>query len=305
MGAGHHDTMTSVQAEDGTGETTDNVPLTDTQRTITIIVHYLAFVIGAIVIWAFLHKYDTLRNRLWSPFILLTGLVWLQIGSALEIGNHYYEGNWELSGFPTDLVNGTFYFFNFGAQYLNALGLRKKGLPFFRWPSSGSGGRWWHCLIDLTALVFDIIMVAAVFSTAPMYTALGRESASSIISAFGAMAGVGIVFRLWRNLGPNRWTLWGGILFLAFALVGVGMISAYQNTGVEWYHIFIGGMFVVSLIPFTVAILKAEDNLEDINDEEDQEVADSLIVSKAVVLSGDDRTPTFENESGEGSTDNV
>ena len=83
------------------------------------------------------------------------------------------------------------------------------------------------------------------------------------------------------------------------------MISAYQNTSVEWYHIFIGGMFVVSLIPFTVAILKAEDNLEDSNDEEDQEVADSLIVSKGVVLSGDDRTPTFENESGEGSTDNV
>ena len=66
-------------------------------------------------------------------------------------------------------------------------------------------------------------------------------------------------------------------------------------------------MFVVSLIPFTVAILKAEDNLEDINDEEDQ-VADSLIIEtgKMVELSEDDTPPnaSFENEL-EGSTENV
>ena len=39
---------------------------------------------------------------------------WLQVGSAIEIANHHYEGNFELKEFKTDLVNGIFYFFNFG-----------------------------------------------------------------------------------------------------------------------------------------------------------------------------------------------
>jgi len=82
---------------------------------------------GGLSIWAFLYKYDILRQRIWCPYLLLVGLIFFQIAGAFEIGNHYYEGNWELAGFPSDLVNGSFYFFNFGATYLNALGMRKKG----------------------------------------------------------------------------------------------------------------------------------------------------------------------------------
>lgn len=256
----------------------ENVPLTDTQRTVVTVVHYLAFVFGAVIVWAFLRRIDTLRNRIWSPFLLLTGLIWLQVATALEIGNHYYEGNWELAGFPSDLVNGSFYFFNFGAQYLNSLGLRRKGLPFFRWPSRKDGEPMWRLLLDATALLFDMLMVIGVVSTAPLYAALGRDSAISLISAFGAIAGVGTVFRLWKNLGPNSYTLWGGMLFLAFALLGVGMASVYMNTGIEWLHVFIGLSFVTSLIPFTVAILHAEDLEPDGEDEEvDLESADSLL----------------------------
>merc|ERR1712113_125807 len=85
------------------------------------------------------------------------------------------------------------------------------------------------------------------------------DAAIGITSAFGAIAGVGTLFRVWRNLGPNRGTLLGGIFFLILALVGVGMTAAYRSTGLEWLHIFIGGSFVASLIPLTIGILYAQD----------------------------------------------
>jgi len=240
------------------GEENNNVPLTDTQRNIVIFVHYLAFVVGAWNIWAFTHKITTLQNRIWSPFLLLLGLIWLQVGTALEIGNHYYEGNWELAGFPSDLVNGTFYFFNFGAQYLLALGLRKRNLPFFRIPTRKAEASALSCILNLIAMIFDFLCVAGVLVTGPMYAIRGRNSTISIASSLGAIAGIATVFRVWRNLGPNGVTLCGGVLFLVLALVGVFITTIYRENGVEFLHTFIGGSFVSSLIPLTIAILYSE-----------------------------------------------
>lgn len=259
LDAGHDD-------EDG-----DGVPLNDTTRAIVIVVHYLAFILGAYIIWAYMRKLRIIETRIWSPFLLLTGLIWLQVGSALEIGNHFYVNDWELSGFPSDLVNGTFYFFNFGAQYINALALRKKGVPFFRCPSFKDGIV--KGLIDLVAMLFDILMVIAVPITPILYALLGRDVAISVVSAFGAFAGIGSLLRLWRNLGPNIYTLVGGIGFLALALTGVAMTAVYNATGIEWIHIFIGGSFIASLIPFSLAIFYAEpaDEIENI-EEEDEDI---------------------------------
>lgn len=265
-----HDHSSTYEAEDT--EDSGNVPLTDTQRVVVVIAHYAAFVMGTIIIWAFLHRIDTLRNRIAGPFLLLTGLTWLQIGAALEIANHYYEGDWELVGFPSDLINGTFYFFNFGAQYMNALGLRRKGVPFFRSPKKNENTKYCGCCFtDLVAMIFDILMVIGIIITGPVYAAMGRDGAISLLSMFGAMAGVGTLFRLWKNLGPNRVTLFGGIGFLALALLGVGMTSVYMSTGIEWVHVFIGGSFVASLIPFTIAILWAEELPEEMETSEEEE----------------------------------
>lgn len=242
----------------------ENVPLTDTQRIIVIIVHYLTFVVCAWNIWCFLYKFDILRSRIWMPYLLLLGLIWLQIAAGLEIGNHYYVGDWELAGFQSDLINGSFYFFNFGGNYLIALGLRVKDSPFFRCPSKDNGI--FNCVVDFFAMLFDILMVIALIFTAPLYAAIGRDSAISVISAFGAFAGIGTLFRLWRNLGPNRGTLWGGIIFLVLALTGVVMTAVYRSTGLEWLHIFIGGSFVASVIPLTIAILCSE-NEERVNED--------------------------------------
>ena len=65
----------------------------------------------------------------------------------------------------------------------------------------------------------------------------------------------------------------GGIGFLALALTGVAMTAVYNATGIEWIHIFIGGSFIASLIPFSLAIFYAEpgDEIENI-EEEDEDI---------------------------------
>ena len=88
----------------------------------------LTFVTCTFALWALSKKYDVLAARIWSPFLLMTGFVWLQLGAAFEIGNHFYINDWQLYEPISDLINASFSFMNFGAQDLNALGLRKKGL---------------------------------------------------------------------------------------------------------------------------------------------------------------------------------
>ena len=60
-------------------------------------------------------------------------------------------------------------------------------------------------------MVFDFLMVVAVIVTAPLYAVLGRDSAISLISAFGAITGDCV----------SR----GGNLFLAFRSGNDGGIS--------------------------------------------------------------------------------
>jgi len=179
----------------------------------------------------------------------------MQLAAAFEISNHYYVGNFELQDIPKDFVNGVYHFFYIAATYLNALGLRNKSVPFCRFPSfvgNCSGG-----FLNLLVMLFDLFMVVGIFITLPIYFSAGRLVTRSIISGFAAIAGVGILFRLWRNLGPSRGTLLGGIFYFFFAILGVVMEVVCLSTGVEWVHALIEGCFLASLIPFTCAILCA------------------------------------------------
>lgn len=260
MGANHHsnNSVQSLNATNATGDVFVAVPLTDDQRTIVAVIHFLVFVVGAVSIWAFLYKLDTLKKRIWSPYFLLMGLIFFQIAGAFEIGNHYYEGDWELAGFPSDLINGSFYFFNFGATYLNALGLRNKDVPIFRPPLLCAKG-FVAGLLDFLAMAFDLILVAGFVLTAPFYATAGREDSSGILSAFAAIGGIATLFRIYYNLGPNRGTLIGGLGWWAMIMAGIVLTSVYKETGYEWLHAVLGSFFVFSLIPITVTILCATD----------------------------------------------
>mmetsp|Transcript_10880 Transcript_10880/g.22063 ORF Transcript_10880/g.22063 Transcript_10880/m.22063 type:complete len:151 (-) Transcript_10880:55-507(-) len=131
------------------------------------------------------------------------------------------------------------------------LGLRQAGVPFFRACSAGNGEQSkWQCFAAWVGTVFDVFMVLSIPATPVVYALGGREKAVSICSAFGAYAGIGNLYRLWKNVG----SLWGGVGFFSLAMVGVLMTAVYKSTGIEFLHLFIGGSFIMSVVPFTLAM---------------------------------------------------
>lgn len=235
-----------LETDDYTG---DGVPLDDTTRSVVIIFHYVTFVAVAFALYAFLQKVDVFKQRIWSPFVLLVALTWLEIGPAFEIGNHFYENNWQLYESNSDLVNASFSFFNFGANNLLALSLRKTNLPLFR---RGTGA------LDWLMVGLDFVFIALTLGQPFVYTYLGRETSVTFLSPVGAVAGIVTLGRLYQNLGPNRATLLGGVFFFVLAICGVIALAVYRSTGYEWVHIFIGGSFVSSVIPLSIAFLNAQ-----------------------------------------------
>eukprot|EP00984_Skeletonema_dohrnii_P012776 scaffold5217_cov80-Skeletonema_dohrnii-CCMP3373.AAC.1 len=196
---------------------------------------------------------DIIQQRIYSPFTLMVGLVWLQLGTAFEIGNHYYTSDWALEIATTDLINGSFSFFNFGANNINAIALKKKGVPLLRCPDWIING-----LVDAVAIIGDLFLLIATIIQPLLYVMLGRVGSNSVLIPSSTVAGVFTLVRLWQHLGPNTYTFWGGTLFLVLALSGVGFNILYGMTCVEFLHVAIGGSFVGSMIPFTIALWNAE-----------------------------------------------
>ena len=148
---------------------------------------------------------------------------WLQVGSAIEIANHHYEGNFELKEFKTDLVNGIFCT-SFRILHLPTT---TDGASTSRQISSTleHSFLWrWACAIQTIAQrflgstmvrrigsarhlssyqltkplrpspvigAFDLLMIISVPLTGIIYATMGREGAVSICSAFGGVAGIG------------------------------------------------------------------------------------------------------------------
>ncbi len=161
------------------------------------------------------------------------------------------QGKW------TDLINASFSFFNFGAIFLNAICLRKLGLKFIRKIDFCSGNLFAN-ILDAVTLVADIVFVIGIFVQPILYIAIGKEGSTRILTAGTSVAGVFVVIRLWFNLGPNPYTKWGGLLYIAFVFVGVFSLQYYVRSCVEFVHAMIGGGFVLSVIPLSVAIWNAE-----------------------------------------------
>ena len=207
-------------------------------------------------IYAWYKRTDILKQRIYSPFLLLLFLTWLLIGPAFEIGNHFYVNNWELKESISDLINASFSFFNFGSQLLLALSVRKKDLPLLRCPNFTKGLL--KGLLDVITTLADLIFIVGIPLNTVLYNLLGRERSVSLLTPFTAGAGIFTVFRLWFNLGPNIYTKFGGILYLVCALLGVFMLQVYNKTCIEVVHMFIGGSFVFSMVPLTVALWNAE-----------------------------------------------
>jgi hypothetical protein len=178
-----------------------------------------------------------------------------QIPDAYNV--QFFLSDWELKDGRTDLINASFSFFNFGAIFLNAICLRKLGLKFIRKIDFCSGNLFAN-ILDAVTLVADIVFVIGIFVQPILYIALGGQGSNRILTAGTSAAGVFVVFRLWFNLGPNPYTMWGGLLYIAFVFVGVFSLRYYERVCVEFVHVMIGGGFVLSVVPLSVAIWNAE-----------------------------------------------
>eukprot|EP00985_Skeletonema_marinoi_P003170 scaffold1317_cov136-Skeletonema_marinoi.AAC.4 len=199
---------------------------------------------------------DIIQQRIYSPFTLMVGLVWLQLGTAFEIGNHHYTADWGLEIATTDLINASFSFCNFGANNINAIALKKKGVPLLRCPDFSKGII--NGLVDVVAIIGDLVLLIATIIQPLLYVMLGRAGSNSVLIPYSSVAGVFTLIRLWQHLGPNTYTFWGGTLFLVFVLSGVGFNVLYSMICVEFLHVAIGGSFVGAMIPFTIALWNAQ-----------------------------------------------
>ena len=236
-------------------------PLNDVTRSIAIVVHYLTFAVVTLAMWAFMSKYSIFQKRIYSPFLLMVTLTWLMNAAAFEISNHFYVDNWQLYDPRSDLINGSFSFFNFGAQNLLALSLRKVGLGFVRKGESP---------LEWIAICLDVVMILLIFANPIVYAVAGREVSVTALSPLALIAGTFTLFRLKNNLGPNKYTLFGGVGFFVFVICGVLMLAVYNATEAEWVHILIGGSFISSVLPLSVAFYHAQ-----LPDEESQPVEES------------------------------
>ena len=239
----------------------DGVPLSDAARTAIIVIHYSTLLACGFAIWALVKKFHVIESRIWSPFLLVTTFTWLQMAAAFEISNHFYIDNWQLYDPKSDLINGSFSFFNFGAQNLLALSLRKKGIKFVRKGTSIS---------EWIAIVCDPILVMLIVVNPIVYGTLGRSTSVTALSPLAVISGVFTLYRVWFNLGPNLYTKLGGIGFLVLAMTGVVMNVVYRSTGAEWVHGLIGGSFISSTIPLTIAFLNSEVKEGDSRNQEEQ-----------------------------------
>jgi hypothetical protein len=146
-----------------------------------------------------------------------------------------------------------------------ALAVRKIGVSFLRKPNFKDG--FLNGLLDIVAVVGDVVFTVTILVQTLLYNVLGRDESTSILTPVTSIAGVFTVFRVWFNLGPNNYTKYGGIFFLVFALLGVFSLGVYKEKCIEFIHVAIGGSFVFSLIPLSIAIWNAEPP----SDEEDEE----------------------------------
>ncbi len=255
MGGSHH---YNVADDDYRG---DGIPLNDATRTLVAIVHYLTIPVVTFTIWALMKKLSVFEQRIFSPFILMVTLTWYLMAAAFEIANHYYIDNWQLYDPQADLINGSFSFFNFGAQNLLALSLRKKDLKFFRCGTS---------ILDWLAIIWDPIFVLLIFANPIVYGLAGRQASVTALSPLASVGGLFALFRVWYNLGPNKATMLGGIFYFVLVMIGVIMLAVYNSTEAEFVHLFIGGSFISSMIPLTIAFLNAEVAEEKSSEKEDE-----------------------------------
>jgi len=104
-----------------------------------IIAHWLPFPVAVIALWCVYVKLDMLKERIYSPFLLMVGILFLAVGSMAEDVNHSTAMNWNACyDSAENFAKLYFYIFVGTGNACMPIALRKKDSPLVRTPTDST-----------------------------------------------------------------------------------------------------------------------------------------------------------------------
>ena len=130
----------------------------------------LPFVVVVWAMWCVVQKMDILKKRIYSPFLLLTGIVYCAIASMPEDASHKFTTNWNLC-YDTLESGGILLFYIFLSAGFGGItiAIRKKDVPLIRCVNPFCGGFW-----DFVSFVVDWVIIVLSLGIGPVYALAGR-----------------------------------------------------------------------------------------------------------------------------------
>lgn len=219
------------------GENTPEDP-TGFQRYFVIFIHLLTFVAPIVMLYGIYVKFDVIKTRVYSPFLLIFGSAIFEAASMAEVASHAFTMNWN-SCYDTADTPMKLFFYSFTAVGFTGLTIayRKANNPLCRKPTG---------LFDGIVLVIDWVLIVTSLSTPLLYLVLGKNFALkgfTVVQSISAFVGIP---RIWKNLGPTTFLLFLGAASQMMSIVGVGVNVWMQRTGNQYLHALLGFFFALN-----------------------------------------------------------
>lgn len=208
-------------------------------RYFVIFNHFLAFIAPVCMLWTICGRFDSLRKRIYSPFLLMSSTAIWEAASMAEYAGHQFAMNWN-SCFDTadHIMKIYFYWFTCIGLAAVTIGSRPKDFPFWRKPVDVG---------DWTSFLLDWIMILSSTSIIPLYLILdkplGKNTALNLMVFSSAFSSIVIIYRIWKNMGPTTNLLIMATLSTASSLAGAATNNIFLSEGNQLWHALMGFLF--------------------------------------------------------------
>jgi len=203
-----------------------------------IIAHWLPFPVAVIALWCVYVKLDMLKERIYSPFLLMVGILFLAVGSMAEDVNHSTAMNWNACyDSAENFAKLYFYIFVGTGNACMPIALRKKDSPLVRTPTDSTA--WYFFIGDWFTIIFTAIT--------PLVWIFIDQKTCMRVFVFTQIGGtaIGIPY-IYLNLGPSPMHLVVAcVAYLAAFLGSVPIFTWLKMSGMQWVHAVLATTFVI------------------------------------------------------------
>jgi len=208
-------------------------------RYFVIFNHFLAFIAPICMLWTICGRFDALRKRIYSPFLLMATTGLWEAASMAEYAGHVFAMNWNSCYDTADhIMKIYFYWFTCIGLAAVTIGSRPKGLSFWRKPVDVG---------DWTSFLLDWIMILLSTSILPIWLIVerpvGKDICMRLMTIISAFSSIVYIYRIWKNMGRTTNLLIWATLSTASALVGVAVNAIFLPNGNQLWHAFMGFLF--------------------------------------------------------------